>query len=103
MPRITFVNDGRVVSAVEGSTLLAAALSGEVPIGHTCGGEGSCSTCRVAVLSGAENLSPINLNEVAYCLGPGERLACQAHLTGDVAVRVLEVPKAEIPSRADAS
>jgi 2Fe-2S ferredoxin len=96
MPRVLFVNESVAVEAAEGSTILAAALSRGVAIGHTCGGEGSCSTCRVAVLSGASNLSPINLNEVAYCLGPEERLACQAKLRGDVTVRVLEVPKADL-------
>ena len=50
----------------------------------------------VAVLAGGENLSPININEVAYCMGPNERLACQAKLKGDVTVRVLEVPPAEL-------
>jgi ferredoxin len=96
MPRVLFVNESVAVDAAEGSTLLAVALSRGVPIGHSCGGEGSCSTCRVAVLAGGENLSPININEVAYCLGPDERLACQAKLKGDVTVRVLEVPPADL-------
>jgi ferredoxin len=96
MPSVRFVNEAIAVEAPEGTTVLSAALSRGVRIGHTCGGEGSCSTCRVAVIAGAGNLSPINIKEIANCLAPGERLACQARLRGDVTVRVLEVPPADL-------
>jgi hypothetical protein len=41
-----------------------------------------------------ENLSPIEPNEIAYELGPGVRLGCQARILGDVGVRVVRVAPA---------
>lgn len=96
MPKIVFLNEGRRAEVAAGTTVLAAADALRVPIGRVCGGGGTCSTCRVEVVVGAEHLSPIGENEIAYELGPGVRLACQARLEGDVAVRVLVIPKAII-------
>ena len=73
--------------------MLAAADTLRVTIGRVCGGGGTCSTCRVKVVVGSENLSPIGENEIAYDLGPDVRLACQAHVEGDVGVRVLVIPR----------
>lgn len=96
MPKIVFLNEGRRAEVAAGTTVLEAADALRVPIGRVCGGGGTCSTCRVEVVVGAEHLSPIGENEIAYELGPGVRLACQARLEGDVAVRVLVIPKAII-------
>lgn len=96
MPKIVFLNAGRRAEVAAGTTVLEAADALRVPIGRVCGGGGTCSTCRVEVVVGAEHLSPIQENEIAYELGPGVRLACQARVEGDVAVRVLVIPKAII-------
>jgi adenylate cyclase len=96
MPKIVFLNEGRRSEVAAGTTVLEAADVLAVPIGRVCGGGGTCSTCRVEVVVGAERLSPMQENEIAYQLGPGVRLACQAHIEGDVGVRVLLVPKALI-------
>ncbi|HEY3350593.1 MAG TPA: 2Fe-2S iron-sulfur cluster-binding protein [Thermoanaerobaculia bacterium] len=93
MPKIVFLNEGRRAEVAAGTTVLAAADALRVPIGRVCGGGGTCSTCRVEVVAGAENLSPIDENEIAYELGPGVRLACQARIAGDVGVRVLVIPR----------
>jgi len=61
-----------------------------------CGGNGICSTCRVEVVVGEENLTPINPQEIAYDLGQCGRLGCQARILGNVGVRVLMVPKVEM-------
>jgi adenylate cyclase len=76
-------------------SILDAALSMGVRISHVCNGEGACSTCRVETVAGAENLSPIEPNEIAYSMGPGVRLGCQAKIHGNVGVRVLIIPKIE--------
>jgi len=94
MPKIVFLNEGRRADVAAGTTVLAAADSLGVRIGRVCGGQGTCSTCRVAVVAGAENLSPIGENEIAYQLGDGVRLGCQAEIRGDVGVRVIVIPKA---------
>jgi adenylate cyclase len=96
MPKLVFLNAGRASDVEAGSTVLAAADALRVPIGRVCGGGGTCSTCRVEVVEGAGNLSPLEQNEIAYELGPNVRLACQARVLGDVGVRVLLVPRALI-------
>lgn len=96
MPTVVFVNVGRAAVVAEGSTLLQAALDLGVNISHICGGNGICSTCRVEVVVGGENLTPVNPQEIAYDLGACRRLGCQARVTGNVAVRVLMVPKADL-------
>ncbi len=45
---------------------------------------------------GGENLSPIEPNEIAYSMGPNVRLGCQARIRGNVGVRVLIIPKAQL-------
>ena len=74
--------------ATPGKTLLEVSMAERIPHLHECGGMGKCSTCRVRVLQGHENLSPPNAVEQA--MGklrhwePGVRLACQARVTGEV-------------------
>jgi ferredoxin len=94
MAKVVFLNEGRRSEVAAGTTVLAAADTLRVPIGRVCGGAGTCSTCRVEVVVGADNLSPLEENEIAYELGPNVRLACQARILGDVGVRVLVIPKA---------
>lgn len=94
MPKVVFLNAGRRAEVAAGTTILEAADTLRVPIGRVCGGGGTCSTCRVEVVLGAEHLSPIQENEIAYQLGPGVRLGCQARIEGDVGVRVILIPRA---------
>ncbi len=84
-----------------GSSLLEAAMENHVPIYHTCGGNCSCSTCRVLVLKGAENLSSMDPSEAqvldAFDLKTPHRLGCQSVLLkGEV---VVEIPKRSKPPR----
>jgi len=96
MPTVVFVNEGRAGVVAPGTTLLQAALDLGVNISHICGGNGICSTCRVDVVVGSENLTPINPQEIAYDLGEGARLGCQARVTGNVGVRVLMIARVEM-------
>jgi ferredoxin len=96
MPTVVFVNEGRAGTVAPGTTLLQAALDLGVNISHICGGNGICSTCRVEVVVGAENLTPINPQEIAYELGECGRLGCQARVNGNVGVRVLMVAAVEM-------
>lgn len=86
MPRITFAGQGKSFEVEEGISILEAALRHGIPLYHTCGGNCSCSTCRVRVLRGAENLSPVEPNEAevldSFDLGPPCRLGCQALVFG---------------------
>jgi ferredoxin len=96
MPTIVFLNEGRAAQVASGTTVLDAALSLGVRISHVCNGGGTCSTCRVEVVTGPESLTPTEPNEEAYSMGPGVRLGCQARVLGDVGVRVLIIPKVEL-------
>jgi len=67
-------------------TVLDAAIAAGIPVFHVCGGKAKCSTCRVLVLEGLEQLTPPNKKELALhrhvYFPPNVRLACQTRLTG---------------------
>ena len=97
MPSIVFKHAKRKVNVSRGTSVLDAALDNGLSMYHTCGGNASCSTCRVLIMSGAEHLSPIGSAETqvleAFDLKPPFRLGCQAEiLGGEVTV--------DIPARA---
>ena len=85
-------NDQKTVTVPHGTSILNAALNNEIDLDHFCGGTCSCSTCRVEIVSGQENLSKMKPNE-AMVLGHektqrGDRLSCQAKAVGPVVVRI---------------
>ena len=59
---------------------------------HACGANGRCTTCKMKVLAGAENLSDHSQAELKYKnlgkLIDNERLACQCEVTGDLEIMV---------------
>jgi len=84
---------GATVEVPAGATLLAALQAAGYDWMHACGAKGRCTTCRLEVLAGLENLSPPTDAELRYRaagrLLPNERLACQARLpAGQVVGRV---------------
>ncbi len=87
--RVTYV-DGPIVRAARNQTVLET--SQEAGVEHTalCGGRGRCTTCRVIVEEGGENLGPPSAAELrslkAVDAAPGTRLACQMRPTGPVTV-----------------
>ena len=78
------------VPVLAGATLLAALHAAGHDWMHACGAKGRCTTCRVQLRAGAENLSPLTAAELRYQaagrLLPDERLACQARLPAGEAV-----------------
>ncbi|RNI26868.1 adenylate/guanylate cyclase domain-containing protein [Rufibacter latericius] len=77
----------KVIRASKYQTILEASLQAGIPHYHACGGKGECTTCRVLVLEGAEQLSDINTCErtvrVVRNLPENVRLACQTHVQGE--------------------
>lgn len=76
-------------------TLLEASKVLGFPLNHDCGGNASCTTCRVEVQMGGENLSEIDFEEQDLLdreslSEPWHRLGCQARVLGDVIVLVPE-------------
>jgi len=99
MPLLTIENlPAPPVAVPAGATLLAALHRAGHDWQHACGARGRCTTCRIQVLAGAENLTPPTEPELRYRaagrLLPTERLTCQARLpVGEVLGRVPEATK----------
>jgi len=96
MPRVTFLHpDGKSGEVPEDLSLLEAAGQLGFSLNHDCGGNASCTTCRVDVIAGGENLSDIDFDEQDLLdrealTEPYHRLGCQARVFGDVIVQVPE-------------
>lgn len=96
MPRVTFVHpEGKSGEVPAELSLLEAAERLEFPLNHDCGGNASCTTCRVDVIIGEDNLSEIDFDEQDLLDREAltesyHRLGCQARILGDVIVQVPE-------------
>jgi len=95
MPIIKFLPDLKEETANKGETILEVAIRAGIPMIHICMGNGRCSTCRVKITEGLENVSPRSIEEfkIAESLSFGRdiRLACQTRIEGDITVRRLVV------------
>jgi 2Fe-2S ferredoxin len=91
---IVFQPGDRVVQASQGETLLAAALAAKIDLSHSCGGNGTCGTCRVLVLQGRDRLPPRNEIEEEMAqdrgLDTAERLSCQTVVIQGLVVQIPE-------------
>lgn len=86
MAKIVIKNlqDTTIKSTEIDRSVLATIHSNYIDWMHACGGKGRCTTCRMIVVKGIDNLSPptdfeqkvINLGKLAE----NERLACQCKL-----------------------
>ena len=61
--KIEFIGE-KNVNIDNGQTILDASLKAGIPHFHACGGNGKCSTCRILIQEGIENLTPLNRVEV---------------------------------------
>lgn len=90
-------SDGQTVRVARGHTVLEASRIGGIPHYAVCGGRGRCSTCRVRISEGLEQLPPPNTMERATLarIGaePDVRLACQLRPTMNVSVTPLLDPE----------
>jgi adenylate cyclase len=93
MPRIDFQNDAIIEEDDLTLSLLEIALKHGIPHMHICGGKARCSTCRIIIEQGLENILPRNELEqkLAQKKGMEEsiRLACQTRIKGPVTLRRL--------------
>ena len=92
-------SDDKKVSAPPGTTVLDISRQGNIPHASVCGGRGRCSTCRIRISAGADNLDPPSDAELAVLLrvgaAAGTRLACQVPAMTDMTVMPL------LPDRAN--
>jgi 2Fe-2S ferredoxin len=106
MPHVTFLHpEGKSGEVARGRSLLEAAEDLGFALNHDCGGNASCTTCRVEVHKGEEHLSEIDFDEQDLLDREAlsdrwHRLGCQARVLGDVVVRVPE-RKWEAPESVD--
>jgi ferredoxin len=91
MPKVTFVNEARIVEADRGSNIRDVALecgidvdNGEDFRGVNCGGHGLCTACLCWVEEGAPGAAgPRTFMERLRALSGWRRLACRTRLEGD--------------------
>jgi 2Fe-2S ferredoxin len=100
LARVRLLPDGVMIVARAGDTLLDALLDHGIALEHECGGNCTCTTCHLHVVSGTENLTPIEEPEsyrLQFAEGrtAGSRLACQAIVMGQM-VTVMRPAGAEI-------
>jgi adenylate cyclase len=100
MPVIKFLPDLKEETATQGETVLEAALHAGIPLVHVCSGKGRCSTCRVKITEGLENVSTRTIDEYKIAEGLSFsrdiRLACQTRIKGNVTVRRLVVDNEDV-------
>jgi adenylate cyclase len=93
MITVTYENGTRIDEADVALTILQISLKHGLPHLHECGGHARCSTCRVMIREGLDNVLPRNPPEqrLADARGfePDIRLACQTHLRGSISLRRL--------------
>ncbi|MEM7121718.1 MAG: adenylate/guanylate cyclase domain-containing protein [Pseudomonadota bacterium] len=91
-PQLTYP-EGRLVDVMPGATVLETSRMAGIPHASVCGGRGRCSTCRVRLGHGRDDVEPPDANEtkVLERIGnpPHVRLACQIRPTADLAVTPL--------------
>lgn len=90
MPKVRLHPQNIVLEAPRKANLLNFLHGQKIPVGSACGGKGLCASCKVTVLSGAENLSAPSDQEIEIRernhLARGERLSCQCKILGDIAL-----------------
>jgi len=90
MPEIKIENQGAY--EIEHGTRLVNAIEGcGVDIGHRCGGNAKCTTCRVRFIEGEPTtMTRTEFEKVKMAgLPEGVRLACQIRVEQDLHVEVL--------------
>ena len=89
---VTYV-DGPAAHAPRGLSILAISRVNRIPHAAVCGGRARCSTCRVRVMKGQDNLPPPSDLEqrVLRRLGApaNVRLACQVYPKGNITISTL--------------
>jgi len=91
MPKVTIKTDNKTFDVPDGYALIDIGEQHDTSILFGCR-DGACGACMVRVVSGAENLSPMEENEKDFlstmAAAPNERLACQCKVKGDVVLEV---------------
>ena len=93
--RVVQGTDDWNVEVEEGKSLLDAARLCDAPVHTLCNGIAACIQCKVRIIEGGENLSApesLEKDRIGNIFHiTGERLGCQARVSGPVLVEALPV------------
>ena len=82
-----------IVQASHTLTVLENLLNLKLQIDHSCGGSGTCGTCRVLILDGLDRLPSPNEVEKDFIqerqLGKEERLSCQLYSETNISLKII--------------
>jgi len=100
-PIITYTSINQQVEYNDSTgTILDCSIANQIPHIHECGGNGMCTTCRIRILNGHDNVSPRTLREQEIARvrkwDPSIRLACQCYVKGDVDIQRLVWTSSEV-------
>ncbi|MHA2090226.1 MAG: 2Fe-2S iron-sulfur cluster-binding protein [Candidatus Kariarchaeaceae archaeon] len=95
MPKLTIEGEG-TFEIKQGTRLVLAIEDAGIDIGHRCGGNARCTTCRVKFIAGEPNKqTQAGKERLQQGIDKGDeqlktsRLSCQATLDHDMTVKVL--------------
>ncbi len=92
VPDIIIPRLGIKIQTTSAVSVLNSLLKAGIRINHLCGGKAACGTCLYTVLSGMKNISPLLEAEksrlVAEKAKPGQRLACQSWVSGNIEIDI---------------
>jgi ferredoxin, 2Fe-2S len=96
VPRVTIEPIGVTIECKDGESVFNCARRHNVLIPTACAGKATCGLCRVRMIAGEPNVTPINRDEQKH-LGNTYfitklRLSCQLTPTGDITVRIPDMP-----------
>ncbi len=96
MPQLIIENLHQLtISYEDKSDLILDVLLRHTDWMHACGGKGRCTTCKMIVCSGGDQLSEPSILEIQFRtqhrLEKNERLACQTRNKGSLSIRVAKI------------
>jgi len=100
-PIVTYTGINQQVEYIDpDATLLDHSIINQIPHMHECGGSGQCTTCRIRVIEGLQNITPRTRKERETAQlrkwDPSIRLACQCYVKDDITIQRLVLYSSEI-------
>ncbi len=101
MAAIVFLGDDKTIPVADPNmTILDVSIAHKIPHFRECGGNGRCTTCRVRICDGMQNVLPRTQREAevadARRWDRFTRLACQTRVSGDVTLQRLITSCADV-------
>lgn len=92
MPKISVINENKIIEYVPGKDLLQILLENEIFMDNPCNGKGTCGKCKIRLLEG--NLHSISETEGRFLneeeISFGVRLSCLVMPQEDITIEILQ-------------